>query len=75
MSEDNEFHKIKDHEFMTFHCALWRNGKPIQDSVTSHVSKMVVSGQSSGMAEELKTNLMSLVIFISLIISSTCFEH
>ena len=25
--------------------------------------------------EELKTNLMSLVIFISLIICSTCFEH
>ena len=26
-------------------------------------------------AEELKTNLMSLVIFISLIICSTCFGH
>ena len=26
-------------------------------------------------AEELKTNLMSLVIFISLVICSTCFEH
>ena len=25
--------------------------------------------------EELKTNLMSLVVFISLIICSTCFEH
>jgi hypothetical protein len=50
MSEDNEFHKMKAHKSMTFHCALWRNGKPIQDSVTSHLSKMVVSGQSSGMA-------------------------
>ena len=27
------------------------------------------------LVEELKTNLMSLVIFISLIICSTCFEH
>jgi hypothetical protein len=36
MSEDNEFHKIEAHEFMNFHCTLWRNGKPIQDSVASH---------------------------------------
>lgn len=41
MSEDNEFHKMKVHKFMTFHCTLWRNGKPIQDS-PSHLSKMVV---------------------------------
>jgi hypothetical protein len=34
MSEDSEFCKIEAHEFITFHCALWSNGKPIQDSVT-----------------------------------------
>ena len=69
MSEDNEFHKMEAHEFMTFHCTLWRNGKPIQDSVTSHVSKMVVSGQSSGMAvHHLKWNH---VISFLIIISST----
>lgn len=50
MSENSEFYQIESHEFITFHCALWRNGKPVQDSVTSRVSKMVVSSQSSGMA-------------------------
>ena len=39
------------------------------------VNRMFIGPYIIVIVEELKTNLMSLVIFISLIICSTCFEH
>jgi len=45
--------------------------------LTVHLSIILVINQlnAQNLVEELKTNLMSLVIFISLIICSTCFGH
>jgi len=40
-----------------------------------HDELMLKLNVAFGIVEELKTNLMSLVIFISLIICSTCFGH
>ena len=43
--------------------------------ITSLNNRMFIGPCIIVIVEELKTNLMSLVIFISLIICSTCFEH
>jgi len=47
------------------HCVIW----------TSSVFRMFIAPCIIVIVQELKTNLMSLVIFISLIICSTCFGH
>ena len=46
-----------------------------KNSVSMKVNRMFIGPCIIIIVEELETNLMSLVIFITLNICSTCFEH
>ena len=59
----------------------WGHEITLQEAITAHfhivqfMNRMFIGPCIIVIVEELKTNLMSLVIFISLIICSTCFGH
>jgi len=57
------------------HFRILNDTRKLKMFKTKIVNRMFIGPCIVVIVEELKTNLMSLVIFISLIICSTCFGH